>query len=134
MGDKTFAHREAAFKRALIKGTPEWTRRQEYPGPIAETECHADENCVRFAGGPKITSYWLCPACEAPDVTVDYKTHAPPLKAWGLDKRTQANRAAFLAWCLVRNYDAKKKNPEADGGPATNSHTPNESSGNASAQ
>lgn len=108
MGDKTFALREAAFKRAWIKGTPEYVHRLEYPGPIIETPCMADETCVRYAGGPKITSYWLCPACQAPDVTVDYKTHAPPLKAWGLLKRTQANRAAFLAYCLIENQKSGK--------------------------
>ena len=77
MGDKTFALREAAFKRGWIKGTPEYIHRLEYPGPIIETPCVADETCVRYKGGPTITSYWLCPACQAPDVTVDYKTHAP---------------------------------------------------------
>lgn len=101
MADKTFAIRDAKFRKGLVRGTPEFAHRREYPGPKFYVPCTADDTCVRYAGGPKIKTYWLCPACTAPDALNDYRTHPPPHKLPGLAKVTQANRAAYLAYCLI---------------------------------
>ena len=102
MTDKNFALHEAAFRRALVRGTPEFAHRQEYPGVAALAVCRNKE-CVKCAGGPAITTYWLCEKCKArsPNHLYDYRTHAPPKQKQSAVKIQQGAAAAFLAWALI---------------------------------